>query len=556
MFNLYEPTIKATIAFLELIKVRVNKFTVNETLQNHPDWPSLLCISDSLNKWHIPNGAGKIDVNSIDELPTPFIAYTNNREKPLAIVTEVSGNSITILQKNYNKAATESREGFLKNWTGVYLIAEPTAHSGEPNYKINRRKGIISSLIPVSAIALLITLSYFLLRRTITVGSGVQFFNVIAIYLQYFILLAGVAVTSLLLWYEIDKNNPVLQKVCTGIAKGNCNAILSGKQSKLFGWLSWSEVGFFYFTGSLLIILSPVNVMLSTVEASAGLIVVAWLNILALPYTAFSVYYQWLVAKQWCVLCLVVQALLLLGGINVIVNNLLFPLSSFTPSLVANCLLYFLLPALLWYAAKPFILRLQEAKNTKREYLRIKFNAEIFETLLKKQKQVTVPTEGLGIDLGNPAAANTLIKVCNPYCGPCAKAHPEIEKLLEENENLKVKIIFTTPNKPEHPSFMPVSHLLAITEQGNNEIIKKSLDDWYLAEKKDYTLFAAKYPMNGELAKQGNKIEAMDKWCNEMKIEFTSTIFINGNQLPDAYNITDLNYFLLDDSPFGGTQGG
>ena len=75
------------------------------------------------------------------------------------------------------------------------------------------------------------------------------------VYFQYLILFAGVIVTSLLLWYEIDSNNPLLHKVCTGIVKGNCDAILSGKQSKLFSWLSWSEIGFFYFAGGLLTLL-------------------------------------------------------------------------------------------------------------------------------------------------------------------------------------------------------------------------------------------------------------------------------------------------------------
>lgn len=55
----YEPNVKATIAFLRLLKVKVNKATINETLQSHPDWPGLLCISDALHKWSIPNGAGK-----------------------------------------------------------------------------------------------------------------------------------------------------------------------------------------------------------------------------------------------------------------------------------------------------------------------------------------------------------------------------------------------------------------------------------------------------------------------------------------------------------------
>lgn len=541
MFNQYEPNVKATVAFLKLLEVKVNDATVDETLQNHPDWPGLLCLSDSLNKWNIPNGAGKIEPNQINQLPVPFIAYTNNREYPLSIVTQVNESTVQLNEKNYNKVITKSKEEFLKSWTGVYLIAEPDKHSGEKEYEKNKRKAIINALIPASLFALLTVLSFFSVYNIINNNVSNQDANVISVYFQYFILLMGVVVTSLLLWYEIDKTNPLLQKVCTGISKGNCNAILTGKQSKLFSWLSWSEVGFFYFTGGLLVLLFAGSNVTNTI------FLLGWLNILALPYTVFSVYYQWQVAKQWCVLCLAVQALLVLGSINVIANNFLTSPSGYSILFISKSILLYLLPVLLWYIVKPYILHLQDAKNTEREYLRIKFNTEIFETLLKKQKQISIATDGLGIDLGNSGATNTLIKVCNPYCGPCAKAHPKIDKLLEEIPNLKAKIIFTIPNQPEQPAYKPVSHLLAINEQNNNEgNIKLALDDWYLVDKKDYKLFAIKYPMNGELAKQGNKIEAMEKWCKAMEIVSTPTIFINGYQLPNAYRIEDLQYFLLE----------
>ncbi len=430
MFAQYHSNVKAIISYLKLLKVEVNNATVNDTLQNHPDWPSLLCITDSLQKWNIPNGVGKIDVDKINELPTPFVAYTNNSEHALAVVTNIGETTITIHQKNYDKPVIQSKEVFLKTWNGVYLIAEPDTHSGEANYKANKQKVFLQSLIPAAAFATLLMLSFFFLNNVIAVSS----FSAVYIYVQYFILLAGVVVTALLLWYEIDTTNPLLQKVCTGIAKGDCNAILTGKQAKVFSWLSWSEVGFFYFVGSLLIL------VISTQEKSVNLL--AWLNILALPYTVFSIYYQWRVAKQWCVLCLAVQALLVLGAVNVNIGNFLFTLPQLPFLLIANCLLLFALPALLWFVVKPYILRLQEAKNTKREYLRIKFNQQVFETLLQKQKQITIPADGLGIQLGNPAAKNTIIKVCNPYCGPCAKTHPKIDALLEEIPNLKAQIIF------------------------------------------------------------------------------------------------------------------
>lgn len=39
----------------------------------------------------------------------------------------------------------------------------------------------------------------------------------------------------------------------------------------------------------------------------------------------------------------------------------------------------------------------------------------------------------------------------------------------------------------------------------------------------------------------------MEKWCKETDIRFTPTIFINGYELPAAYDIEDLNYFLQEE---------
>jgi uncharacterized membrane protein/thiol-disulfide isomerase/thioredoxin len=529
MFNQFEPTVKATIAFLKLFRVKVNNDTVNDTLQNHPDWPSLLCITDSLQKWNIPNAVGKIDTNKLDELPLPFMAYTYDKGNPLAIVTNITDTTIETYQKKYNKAITEPKESFIKRWEGVYLIAEPNENSVEPNYIANKQKAFFKNLVPAFTIATLIIFSFIILKSTTGTAP-----NSIGIYLQYAVLVIGTVVTSLLLWYEIDKNNPLLQKVCTGISKGDCNAILTGKAAKVFSWLSWSEVGFFYFTGSLLSLLFMPN----------AINILAWLNIVALPYTIFSVYYQWRVAKQWCVLCLAVQALFVVGALNVFASNFLSPLNNLAFLQITYCLLLFAIPALFWYSIKPFILKLQENKTTKRQYLRLKFNAEIFETLLKKQKQINTPIGSIGIDIGNSNATNEIIKVCNPYCGPCATVHPKLDALLEQNKNIKAKVIFTTPNDENNKGIKPVKHLLAIASENDADKTKQALDDWYLPNEKNYETFATKHKMNGELGKQGNKIELMNKWCKETGITFTPTIFINGYQLPDAYSIEDVEYFL------------
>lgn len=530
MLAQYEPNVKATIVFLRLLGVKVNSSTVNETLQNHPDWPSLLCISDALQKWNIPNAAGKIRAEEIDQLPVPFIACTHDAENPVAVVTHVSEVQINYYSYRRAKSISADKAQFFKKWDGVYLIAEPHKESGEKNYNKVRQSSVLKAAVPLTLLILVACFSFYGLNSMFKDNIN------IAIIVQYLVYMVGIVVSSLLLWYEVDRNNPLLKKVCTGISKGSCETILTGSQAKLLSWLSWSEVGFFYFTGSLLALLF----------VPGAINILAWLSVLAMPYIIFSLYYQWRVAKHWCVLCLAVQALLLTGGVNSLANGIIQ--KPFTASIgeflkIVSC---FLLPALSWFAIKPYLLQLQQAVTTKREYLRIKFNTEIFDALLKKQKPITMPVANMGINIGKAGATHTLIKVCNPYCGPCAKAHPKIEKLLEDNDDLQVKILFTATDDDNNIMSKPVKHLLAIAEKGDEQLTKKALDEWYLAEKKDYDVFAAKYPMNGELQVQGEKLTAMSKWCKEMNVVATPTFFLDGNEMPDAYSIEDLEYFLLE----------
>lgn len=221
MFNQFEPNVKAIIKYLDLLNVKVNPSTVNDTLQNHPNWPSLLCISDSLNKWNIPNGVGKIDSNILNELPTPFIAYTYDREPPLAIVTNITGDIIEKRQGNYNKIVLEERKEFEQKWDGIFLITEPNSHSGEKNYEKNKQLKFFQELLPISAFVITLMVTIVFLYKNIGLSKATSQLIITGIYLQFLINILGLVVTTMLLWYEIDKNNPLLKKVCTGISKGN-----------------------------------------------------------------------------------------------------------------------------------------------------------------------------------------------------------------------------------------------------------------------------------------------------------------------------------------------
>jgi len=163
--------------------------------------------------------------------------------------------------------------------------------------------------------------------------------------------------------------------------------------------------------------------------------------------------------------------------------------------------------------------------------------------MLHHQPAMTSDPGDLGIRLGNPQAPNVLTKVCNPYCGPCTKAHPKMEELIEENPDWQTRIIFTATGEDKDRRTAPAAHMLAVAAQKDESQTRKALDDWYNAEEKDYERFAAKDPMNGEMDLQKETLKAMDTWCKEVGIMHTPTFFVNGYLLPDAYHdIAELKY--------------
>lgn len=119
-----------------------------------------------------------------------------------------------------------------------------------------------------------------------------------------------------------------------------------------------------------------------------------------------------------------------------------------------------------------------------------------------------------------------------------------LEEIIKTNPNYNVRVIFTASNSANDPRSTVVKHLLAVAANGDAEKTAKALDDWYLAENKDYAKFEAKYPMNGELKQQDAKVEAMKNWCRAAEIAYTPTFFVKGKRLPENYGVEELKNIL------------
>src|SRR5690606_5873879 len=121
----------------------------------------------------------------------------------------------------------------------------------------------------------------------------------------------------------------------------------------------------------------------------------------------------------------------------------------------------------------------KEINVYKRGLRKIKNNPDVVGGLLARSKKIITSTEGLGISITRETAKYNVIKVCNPYCGPCAEAHPILEELVN-NGKINLQILFTTSLDENDVTFLPVSHFLAIDDQGDKSKTQKALDTWYL----------------------------------------------------------------------------
>jgi len=550
--QLVEPKSNASQAaklLVKLMNVKISQSSLNKEIHGHPDYPSLLSLSDVLNSYGVENRGVKFDLEKISQIPTPFIVQFNESTNPInsfTVVDSTTDNSIHFFDPEEERWRSESKKEFLKKCSGVALLAQSGENAGEKDYERKIRqensKRIIRYLTFFCIPVIIVIMGVIALVEN---GGGALLPFIFSIST-----LSGCIIAALVIWYELDQHNPLFEQICNVGKKINCGAILQSKAAKIAG-ISWSVIGLSYFWGVLLLML------FFGMTAHRTMFIVSWISILAIPFTFFSIYYQWRIANHWCLLCLSIQAVLLsqflmasIGNRHILNNFYLIDLTTILQTLTA-----FVIPFLIGNNLLPILEKAKEDHLSHIELRRIKHNPEIFEAVLKTQKVVTESVDDLGIFLGNPNGAYKLIKVCNPFCGPCAKAHKPMEDLLHNNPNVQMRILFNASNNEFDVKAPPVRHLLAIAEKNEEVIIKQALDDWYSAEKKDYQLFAAKYPMNGELNKQDAKIEAMRNWCNNEKIEFTPTFFVslpdNKNkgsekyyQLPKMYSVTDLKYFL------------
>ena len=512
------------IAFLDLLKVKYTKNFTNQYFNEHPHKYNLFGLSKMLSEYSVENTVIRTinKEKSLIEFETPFIAHFRG---DFAIVQKIE-NEVSFLWKGNNHVLPFS--SFIKSWTGIVLLAKSSEKSIEPNYEKHKaieRQNFIKKVLLFSACSLIIFLSFLSDFFYIDIG-GVMLL---------LINLAGIFICWLLLLKQMHIKNQYADKICSLFTQSNCNNVLEGSRAiYLWASISWSEIGLGYFcTNIFILIFFP-----------ALITYVALINIIALPYTFWSIWYQHSKAKQWCILCLIVQALLwIILIINCLWNYIRMPIIDFSELvnmvMLGSC--YFvsilsinvLIPKL---NIDNSILTLQQSINS------IKADESIFEMLLKRQPYYEINDNDSVIRFGNPNSSLRLTIVSNPYCPPCSIMHKRIEQLLEKvNNNIHVQYILSSYNESLNSTN---KQLIAACLVGNNDSAKQILSDWFEKGKELRDIFFNSLSIDMENPEIEIEFQKHESWRKKNQIWTIPTVLVNGYQLPNNYQIEDLQYFI------------
>ena len=219
--------------FLELLKLRFNKRTVRNYFIAIDGALSLVTLSNLFDEFKVDNAAVQISEENFHLISPPFIAKTHSINGDYCLVTKIE-ESLVYYEAEKGRAMVDKLEQFLKQYSGIVLVAEVNQSSGEPNYLLTRRQFRNEKLNIVVTILILTFFATFNLIRSDLPKD---------IFILFSIKIIGLFVVVLLLMKSYGLNNSIANNFCSTSTGDSCDNLLTSSSSKLFGGiLSWSLV--------------------------------------------------------------------------------------------------------------------------------------------------------------------------------------------------------------------------------------------------------------------------------------------------------------------------
>lgn len=534
----------AVIHLLKTIGIRATFYNVRQTLESHPDFPSVLSIAESLPEWGVDTEAVKGTFDELLKEEFPGIAHLKNNT--FVVIEELSRERVTFFDAG-NGNVTCTPGSFSDMWSGVFLRVKAVENTGEENFGKHKRKEIQEILQKFSIIVglPLLAIISFLFGSAKIPGIGTLPFIFGLKLLGFFLCLSVV--------FKDSFSIPFLDHLCIKGEKNNCQKVLNSPASRVFGF-PLADIGLIYFFGGA----SALLFMVYLGEPRPMLFLMAVINLSSLPYTAFSIYYQAFVVRSWCWACVSIQILLWIEfyflNSFLLKENLRYLIHAIVPFLLA-----FLLIAFLWSAFKRMITLESQTQKLQLELNRCRRNPLFIQVQLAGAQKIDIENFPQEVEIGSRNARFVITQVMNPLCGNCWDSFRQMKKLVRiGNGHIKSRLRFLIGNVENGPSSpgQKLAHDLAVfliskvlaDKQEELSICFSELEGIEtLADVKalirKWDKFASKEQERVEKAR--NILKSHSDWAIRNSIKATPKVFLNGTMLPNELQIDDLKIFLL-----------
>lgn len=470
---------------------------------SHPNYPSALAFSDTLNFMGVRNDAYELDKEYWDELPEEFIAIVDNNFS----LVKKSGGHYSVYS---DKAQTISKEDLHKKSTDFVLLFEkdPASVRSFTSYK-----PILYIILGLIALYSVLTQSWY--------GA---LFNILS--------LAGVYISLEIFNQKFGNTSAVIGSIC-GDVSGNqsansCNKIITQDKTSIFG-LKFADFSLIYFTGiAVLGLFLPATSMIIKGFTFA--------SVLAIVY---SLYIQGFVEKTFCRVCLLIISLLVA---QIIISVFFFENIYFD---IRTALLSFIL----WIVLSGSVLYLNHTLSEKEKLqksnaknLRFKRNYDLFKRELLEKEKISF-TDNDTFFIGDKDAKLHISIISNPYCGFCKDAHKIMEDLLQKYPNdISLQMRFNySPDKQNEKLTGLISDFMYIYKNKPADDFLKLVEYWFETRDEQKIRQKTGAVSTGE---DLSRLVEMSAENRNAGLNFTPIILINGYQFPDKYDREDIYYFI------------
>ncbi len=498
--------------WLSILGIKPNSKFCREEISTHPDYPAMTAVTDFLDGGNMQYNAVQADASYIHEFNYPLLAH----------IQQPGNQYLHIIP---NTAEWDRQKEITQHWSGIVLYPEKNAAwQNEQNQAY--QKEALKNKMSVTALILL-ALGILAASSLYQTGISVGIFGLLS--------LLGLIISLFLLGSELGYQSEIVKQVCGAVSDGGCQKVLKSKYAKgLFGVTPADASVLYFATQFIMYLLSP--------WLAGFLNCVLLISIAGVPIAAWSIYTQAVKLKQWCALCLGVIGVLLLQATLVLLLPQFLILNTAIPYIAFIVLFSFLLIVMM--PVKALIKANKTNQHKLAELKKWKADAELFVAQWRQEQAVDTTLWQHDLLLGNPHAPVLITVACNPYCGPCAKAHVQLDNLLHRfpnNVKIVVRLLCNADDEIDKRS-IAVKAILQHAESCNDNLeLQQMLTDWFALM--NFENWSKKWGTNIDVDVK-DKLLAHGKWVEESNIQFTPTFFINGRKLPGRYGLKDLEILL------------